>query len=97
LKFQRFITLTSSTSTTILIAGSLCNDGQMPNPQLKALTLKIDDLIQLCAQLDKENRTLKSEASLWQHEREQLIEKTEMARSRVESMINRLKALEKES
>ena len=69
----------------------------MADPQLKALTYKIDDLIQLCEQLDKENRALKSEAVNWRHEREQLIEKTELARTRVESMIVRLKALEKEA
>ncbi|MBL4826698.1 MAG: TIGR02449 family protein [Spongiibacteraceae bacterium] len=68
----------------------------MAYPQLKTLTHKVEDLIQLCEQLDKENRTLKSEAINWRVEREQLIDKTEMARTRVESMITRLKALEKE-
>lgn len=69
----------------------------MADPQLKALSHKIDDLIQLCEQLDKENRALKSQAVTWQQEREQLIDKTEMARTRVESMITRLKALEKQT
>lgn len=69
----------------------------MADPQFKALTRKVDDLIQLCEQLNEENRVLKSETINWRHEREQLIEKTEMARSRVESMITRLKALEKET
>lgn len=69
----------------------------MADPQLKALTIKINDLIQLCDQLDKENRALKTEASNWEEERDQLVEKTEMARSKVASMITRLKALEQES
>lgn len=69
----------------------------MADPQLKALTVKINDLIQLCEQLDKENRLLKSDAANWAEEREQLIEKTEIARSKVASMITRLKALEQES
>lgn len=67
------------------------------DPQLKALTVKINDLIQLCDQLDKENRLLKTDAVNWAEEREQLIEKTEIARIKVASMITRLKALEQES
>lgn len=69
----------------------------MADPQLKALARKIDDLILLCGQLDEENRLLKAKASDWAKEREQLVEKTDMARSRVQSMIVRLKALEQES
>lgn len=68
----------------------------MDDMQLKALTRKIDDLIELCGQLDKENRQLKHDARDWQQEREQLIEKTEVARTKVESMITRLKALEQQ-
>lgn len=69
----------------------------MEDSQLKALARKVDDLIQLCEQLDRENRQLKTSALSWQKEREQLIEKTELARNRVESMISRLRALEQES
>jgi cell division protein ZapB len=69
----------------------------MADQQLKALANKIDDLIQLCDQLDKENRELKTDAANWLEERHQLIEKTELARNKVESMITRLKALEQQS
>ena len=69
----------------------------MADPQLKALAAKINDLIALCDQLDQENRALKSDAANWGDERDQLVEKTEVARSKVESMISRLKTLEKES
>lgn len=72
-------------------------DSHMSDQQIKALANKIGDLITLCEQLDQENRSLKSAATDWQEEREQLIEKTELARGKVESMINRLKALEQES
>jgi cell division protein ZapB len=68
----------------------------MADPQLKALVRKIDDLIELCGQLDDENRRLKASASDWVRERDQLVEKTDLARSRVESMIVRLKTLEQE-
>ncbi len=69
----------------------------MIDPQLKSLAVKINDLIQLCEQLEGENRTLKFEAADWMEEREQLVEKTEVARRKVESMIVRLKALEQDS
>jgi cell division protein ZapB len=69
----------------------------METQQFKLLERKIGDLIALCEQLDQENRTLKSAANGWQQEREQLIQKTEMARSKVEAMIIRLRAMEQES
>ena len=69
----------------------------MDSQQLKLLERKINDLIQLCEQLDRENRVLKNTAQSWQQEREQLIQKTEIARSKVEAMIIRLKALEQET
>ncbi len=64
---------------------------------MKALSKKIEGLIEFCGQLDSENRKLKAEAIGWQQEREQLIEKTETARNRVEAMITKLKAIEQES
>ncbi|WP_019528882.1 TIGR02449 family protein [Dasania marina] len=69
----------------------------MDNHNLKALSKKIEGLIEFCGQLDSENRKLKAEAIGWQQEREQLIEKTETARNRVEAMITKLKAIEQES
>lgn len=69
----------------------------MEDKQFTALSRKIDELIQLASSLDKENRSLKSQADGWVHEREQLVENTEMARNRVEAMITRLKSLEQES
>ncbi len=69
-------------------------DKLMADQQLKVLANKIDDLIQLCDLLDQENRALKTDAANWLQEREHLVEKTEVARTKVESMISRLKALE---
>ena len=69
----------------------------METQQFKILERKIGDLISLCEQLDRENRTLKNAASGWQHEREQLIQKTEIARSKVEAMIIRLRSMESDS
>lgn len=70
---------------------------QMDERQLRSLERKIDELIELCDQLDRENRELKSDAQNWRAEREQLIEKTDTARAKVEAMIQRLRTLEKDS
>ena len=69
----------------------------MDERQLQLVERKVDELVQLCEQLDKENRVLKADARHWRTEREQLIEKTDIARAKIESMIQRLRALEKES
>jgi len=69
----------------------------MADIPVKAVEKKIDELIQLCEQLNRENQALKASASSWQQERESLLEKTNLARNKVESMIQRLRALEQES
>lgn len=69
----------------------------MKDLSLQALSRKIDDLIDICQQLDQENRDLKAKVSSWHSEREQLIEKNELVRSKVEAMILRLRALEQQS
>jgi len=61
------------------------------------LEKKLDQLILICARLDRENKELKERESNWLHERTRLVEKNELARSRVEAMIGRLKNLETES
>jgi cell division protein ZapB len=66
----------------------------MPDTQLKALTQKIDDLISLCAQLNRENIALKADANTWLAERQQLVDKNELAKTKVEAIIDRLKAME---
>jgi cell division protein ZapB len=62
----------------------------MENETLKKLENRVDDLIGTCRQLKKDHRAVKDE-----HAR--LIEKTQVARARIESMIGRLKALERGS
>lgn len=58
------------------------------------LEQRVDELISKCNQLGEENRSLKAQQEKLVAERAALIEKTELARSRVEAMITRLKALE---
>jgi cell division protein ZapB len=69
---------------------------QSSNPEWAALERKVSELIELCAILSRENRALRAQQQNWTTERAKLIEKNELAKSRVESMITRLKALEQD-
>ena len=66
----------------------------MAENQLKVLEQKIDQLIGLCNDLNRENQLLKAENAGWLQERQDLIDKNEMARSKVEAMIDRLRTME---
>ncbi len=68
----------------------------MSSPEWAALEKKVTELIELCAILSRENRALRAQQQNWTTERAKLIEKNELAKSRVESMITRLKALEQD-
>jgi cell division protein ZapB len=69
----------------------------MAENQLKTLEKKIDELIALCNDLNRENQSLKRESMSWQDERLRLVENNELARVKVEAMITRLQTLEQES
>ena len=69
----------------------------MNDPHLRKLEDKLDRLVQLCGDLQSENRLLRENESSWLKERARLREKNEQARSRVEAMIVRLKSLEQDS
>jgi cell division protein ZapB len=64
--------------------------------QLNHLEQQVDELLALAQVLSKENKALRTQQKNWSTERAKLIEKNELAKSRVESMITRLKALEKD-
>jgi len=66
----------------------------MNQNQLKALEGKIEELIALCTDLNRENHALKSDNTTWQQERQSLVDVNELARRKVEAMINRLQTLE---
>ncbi|HSC84183.1 MAG TPA: TIGR02449 family protein [Pseudomonas sp.] len=69
----------------------------MEDVELQALTRKLDLLIQRVEQLKAQNRALLASEKAWREERAHLIEKNEMARHKVESMISRLRALEQDT
>lgn len=66
----------------------------MPNFDLDTMERQVDELIHTCRRLREENASLRARQEILVGERAELIEKTELARSRVESMISRLKAME---
>jgi cell division protein ZapB len=61
---------------------------------LSHLEQRIDELIDTVGLLKNENTALREQKDTLNAERSQLIEKTELARSRVEAMISRLRSLE---
>ena len=64
--------------------------------ELESLELRIDELIRTLERLQDENRSLRESHAALVGERAKLIEKTEQARTRVEAMITRLKAMEQD-
>lgn len=68
----------------------------MNQDALKNLEQKVDRLIDLLGQLQSENKSLRDRETNLMRERSKLLEKNEVARARVEGMINRLKNLSPE-
>ena len=64
---------------------------------IKELEDKLDELIQQYSTTQHENTTLKVKQSELVREKAKLVEKTNLARTRVEAMISRLKAMEQGS
>ncbi len=69
----------------------------MEQPEINTLIEKVDQLIEICDQLQLQNRQLLTQERSWREERLQLIEKNDLARQKVEAMILRLKSLEHDS
>jgi cell division protein ZapB len=67
---------------------------QVDNQEIKQLESRIDDLIDACQRLKTENQRLQTDQTGMTDEHERLVEKTRIARSRIQGMIERLKALE---
>ncbi|MDM8545038.1 TIGR02449 family protein [Candidatus Venteria ishoeyi] len=69
----------------------------MDRGTLVNLETRIDALIAHCEQLKQENKQLRTEQVQLKQERTRLVEKTELAKTRINAMIERLKALDPES
>lgn len=74
-----------------MVAGS----ARVNDDDLKILESRIDDLIAACQRLKSENSSLKSEHDSLNVQHAKLMEKTRVARERIEAMIGRLKTLER--
>ena len=61
---------------------------------VRALSARLDELLALVQRLAEENRSLRQSQDTLIGERANLLAKNEQARSRVEAMISRLRALE---
>jgi len=69
----------------------------MSDTDITKLENRIDELITICDQLKNENTVLRERQHLLVEERERLIEKANMARSRVESILTRLRSMESQA
>ncbi len=66
----------------------------MTDESFDNLSAKVDDLIDLCAEMKRENQMLKDTQSSWNSERQQLMEKNQEAKTKLQSILDRLKAMD---
>lgn len=69
----------------------------MQENDLQALMSRFELLIERVEQLKRQNALLVAQEKSWREERAHLIDKNEIAKRKIESMILRLKALEQDS
>jgi cell division protein ZapB len=69
-------------------------NSKMSEDRFLTLSEKVDDLIGLCADMKRENQILKAGENSWQSERKQLMDKNKDAKSKLESILVRLKAMD---
>jgi len=68
--------------------------GAMSDTSFNTLEDKVDELIQLCDDMKRENQLLRDDKHNWENERKTLEEKNQLARTRLEKVLLRLKSLE---
>ena len=66
----------------------------MSEEKFQALNEKVEALIALCVEMKQENQLLRANEENWHSERRELMEKNKVAKSKLESILVRLKALE---
>ncbi len=75
----------------------IMSNSDIENTDLGTLETRVDELIGTVSLLKSENSALRNQQDNLVSERAVLIEKTEQARTRIESMITRLRAMETRS
>ena len=66
----------------------------MLTADLNTLETKIAELVELCESLANENRALRERNRTWAAEKSNLVERNELARSKIEALIDRLKSMD---
>lgn len=66
----------------------------MSEDKFQSLTDKVDDLIDLCAEMKHDNQQLRATKNSWQSERKQLMDKNKEAKSKLEAILVRLRAMD---
>ncbi len=66
----------------------------MSEDSFENLSEKVDSLIDICAEMKRENQALKANEGSWQSERKQLMDKNNVAKSKLASILDRLKAMD---
>ena len=64
--------------------------------ELSTLEKRIDELIAFCDQLERKQESIVNEQEKWLQERSRLLEKNELAKTKIEAMIMRLKSLDQD-
>ena len=67
---------------------------EISEDRFDTLNDKVDDLIKLCSEMKRENQALKANEGSWRAERKQLLDRNHEAKSKLESILARLKAME---
>jgi len=81
---------------TLLYSGRMTQTSpqSVTEQELHKLEVRLEELVNTITRLKEENRSLRNQQESMVTERAGLIEKSETARTRVEAMISRLKAME---
>jgi len=66
----------------------------MPQSRIQSLSEKVENLLSHCKKLESDNAALREIQEELHGERARLMQKNDLARNKIESMIGRLKALE---
>ena len=64
--------------------------------ELSTLERRIEELIAFCDQLESKQESIAIEQQKWLQERSRLLEKNELAKTKIEAMIMRLKSLDQD-
>lgn len=67
----------------------------MSDDSFQDLSAKVDDLIDLCAEMKRENQTLKANEASLKNEQKDLVEKNQEAKGKLQSILERLRTMDK--